>query len=181
MRGVSWSVDAYQLKSELATILHSPPYEHLSPKMNFHVSLKRDKRWNRPHAGFGFLTLPTLEIGQKFLDEYGGLSSSKRFNPQGRVITFSQGNRENCNAEILEGITRLPYIEPQQQKESEERASRLRSRAIIINSVQFGWDCRDDIFSIEWETVSHRASTLSFDPERSEIRVTLVEIGRAHV
>jgi len=171
MRGVSWSVDSYQLTRELANILHSPPYETLIPRMNFHVSLKRDKQYGRPHAGYGFLTLPTKEIGQKFLDEHSG--PSKQLRLQGRVITFSKSHRDEGNAEILERIIRLPYIDPLQLKYDEDRASRLHAGAIALNAIQFGWDCRDDVFSIEWERRGH--ANLAFDPERNEIQISFLE------
>lgn len=173
MKNVLWSVSSIQLTSELAKILHAGDYARLLPGMNFNIFLKRNQN-NRGHAGWGFLTVPTMEIGQKFLSDYGG-NSSKKVRLQGRAIIFSQSKTE-CRRDILERITTSPYIDPQVLQESEERASRLRSEAIVLKSIQSGWECRDDVFSIEWETVPVRRSVLEFDPERNQIRITLNEI-----
>lgn len=186
MKGVGWSVDAHQLTQELAAqVLHKAPYDQLRPNMNFHVSLKRDKKHYRPHAGYGFLTLPTKEIGQIFLSEYGVLGDQgaplKKFHLHNRLITFTKGHRDECNSEILEKITRMPYIDPKRLKESEDRASRLQSGAIVIGAVQFGWDCRDDAFSIEWESISQRSYALKFDPDRNEIRIAMTQRGSSDI
>ncbi|KAK2461790.1 hypothetical protein APHAL10511_006253 [Amanita phalloides] len=169
MSGVAWSSNAVQLTQELAKVLHSADYDKMWPRMNFHVFLKRDKR-NSRHAGYGFLTLPTKEIGQKFLTDFGGVL--KKIQVQGRAITFSQSRREECNPKILEMITQKPYIDPAALQASEERSKQLQSGSIVLNSIQFGWECRDDVFSIEWEIDSPKSGIMTFDPDKNEIRIT---------
>ncbi len=169
MRSVAWSANVVQLTAEFAKILHSADYDRLLPGMNFHVFLKRSKQ-NSGHAGWGFLTVPTMEIGQKFLIDFGG-GSSRKLQVQGRAITFSQSKKE-CRPNVLEKILTSPYIDPRVLQESEERATRLESGAIVLNSIQFGWECRDDVFSIEWETIPYGRSVLEFDPEGDQIRIT---------
>ena len=173
MKSVLWSASPIELTSELAKILHDGDYARLLPVMNFNVFLKRNKN-NIGHAGWGFLTVPTMEIGQKFLSDFGG-NSVKKVRLRGRAIMFSQ-SKTGCRPDILERITTLSYIDPQVLQESEERASRLRSEAIVLKLIQFGWECRDDVFSIEWETAPVRRSVLAFDPDKNQIRITLNEI-----
>lgn len=174
MKSIAWSAKVVQLTAEFAKILHSADYDSLLPGMNFHVFLKRDKQ-NTGHAGWGFLTVPTLEIGQKFLTDFGH-GSSRKLQVQGRAIIFSKSKKE-CRPDILEKILTSPYIDPRVLQESEERATRLRSGTIVLNSIQFGWECRDEVFSIEWEsdseTIPHVRSVLDFDPEVDQIRITL--------
>lgn len=170
MCNVSWNTDTNQLIRELAKILHSDEYEKLVPRMNFHVSLKRDKR-NGRHAGRGFLTVPTKEIGRKFLGDFG--TPLKKFQVHGRAIKFTQSRREECIPDILERITHLPYFDPQILKANEDRASRLQSGTIFLNSIQAGWDCRDNLFSIEWEAISPTGRMLTFNPDKNEIRIVL--------
>ncbi|KAF8633988.1 hypothetical protein AX15_001164 [Amanita polypyramis BW_CC] len=170
MKGVNWGVDALRLTRELAKVLHSSEYEELLPRMNFHVFLKRDARNGRNHAGWGFLTLPTKDIGLKFLADFG--APLKNFYVFGRAITFSQSKKE-CKAEILERITQFPYFDPKHLKDNEDRTNRLQSTLVRINAVQFGRLCQDDFFSIEWENISHTEYHLSFNAERNEVRIAL--------
>ncbi|KAF8640510.1 hypothetical protein AX17_000172 [Amanita inopinata Kibby_2008] len=171
MRSISWSVGHDELTRELAEVLHSPLYESLIPRMNFNVHLIRDMTRMHSHRGIGFLTLPTKEVGQQFLDDYGG--HNNKLEVRNRRIRFSKSKHDGCYPGVLERITQLPYIDPQSLRESEARVAMLQSRFIHIKSVQFGWECRDDTFSIEWETTQLSTSTLSFDPERNEIRIML--------
>ena len=173
MQNVLWSATPIDLTSELAKILHNGDYARMLPRMNFNIFLKRNKN-NIGHVGWGFLTVPTMEIGQKFLSDFGS-NSLKTIRLRGRAIMFSQ-SKTGCRSDILRRITTSPYIDPQVLQESEERASRLRSEAIVLKSIQFGWECRDDVFSIEWETVPVRRSVLAFDSERNQIRITLNQI-----
>ncbi|PFH54630.1 hypothetical protein AMATHDRAFT_134703 [Amanita thiersii Skay4041] len=172
MCNVSWNADEHQVTRELASILHSPHYEQLIPRMNFNVHLFRDKTRIHSHRGMGFLTLPTENIGNEFLSDYGDMSC-KSLIFYGRRIKFSKSQRSGCNPELLKTITLKPYMDPQYLKERESKAQRLKAGYIQLKTIQFGWMCRDDVFSIEWESHSSIISTLSFDPDRSEIRIVL--------
>jgi hypothetical protein len=54
-------------------------------------------------------------------------------------------------SDIVETILRLPYIDPKVLDERQRRAAELRASSISVRTIQFGWECRDSVFSVEWE------------------------------
>ncbi|KAF5377659.1 hypothetical protein D9615_005257 [Tricholomella constricta] len=174
MRDVSYSVTPNQLTAELAKIFHGPRYSGFSTlPLNFHVFLFRDKRGTRQHSGSGALTLPNNDVGLKFLGEYGEESYRRLDCVVGnRRIKFSKSRREP-RLEIVETIARQPYIDPKAAEEKEKRDRVLGAERVYLKTLQFGWECRDLIFSIEWEHLFENHGFLSFDDDRRELRIKI--------
>lgn len=174
MRNISFSATSNEVISHIADVLHSPSYAS-SPSslpLNFHVRLFKDKRGTRTHSGSGALTLPSSEVALQFLQEYGEHSSARKTCfVGGRRIKFTQ-SKNPARPDILASIQNRPYIEPKALEEREKREAILAAETVSIKTIQFGWECRDSVFSIEWEE-TFAGSTLSFHDERRELRIKL--------
>lgn len=170
MTNIGISVKPDQLKIELAGVLHKPPYSDLpssqSP-MNLEIIIHR-KKPSYPQRS-GILTVPTTEIGNAFLRDFGGPAPARSL-VLGTRIKFQQGKKAP-RPNVLEEIRRLPYLDPRLKQERERIATDLRSRAIPLRAVQFGWECRDNVFSIEWERIYQTGCELIYDEERREFHV----------
>ncbi|TRM65783.1 RNA dependent RNA polymerase-domain-containing protein [Schizophyllum amplum] len=180
MRNINFFTTQYELTQCLAEILHSDPYNHMSGlPLNFAVRLFKDKRGTRPHGGIGIMTLPSVEIGQRFLHEYGevpGRAPLKTCYPArsaGRAVMFKISDRAPI-ASVVEDIRRLPYQDPRAVQQQNERTTFLQRNQVAVSAVQFGWDCTDAAFSIEWETTFEGGDAyLMFDDERREMRIKI--------
>ncbi|PCH33549.1 RdRP-domain-containing protein [Wolfiporia cocos MD-104 SS10] len=168
MRNISFSADEHQLKIYIANVLHSPDYTPpTEPPPNFDVRIKpRNKT-------IGTLTFPSIELGTRFLGEFGGPQPTRMVFIGSRIY-FSY-SRKNPNPGVLETIRRLPYVDPRAEQEDENRSRELRSMAVNLVSLQFGWLCRDDVFSVEWEKQCVGQGTLIFDDNRREFRIRVRE------
>lgn len=175
MRNINFSSTTNDIIIGLAEILHGPSYTTFSPApINFHVRLFKDKRGTRKHSGSGALTLPTTSVGDEFLREYGD-RGRKKFSVGSRQVKFCV-SRNGPRADIVESITRTPYLDPRAVEEQNWRTRKLERESVLIRTIQFGWDCRDYVFSIEWEkTFPNSCCTLSFDNERREIRIRITD------
>jgi RNA-dependent RNA polymerase len=190
MRGISMFATKSQVTKEIADVLHGPDYtSHSSLPLNFHVHLFVDRRRSGGHKGQGALTLPTYDLGVQFLQDYGEPMGRKRLSVDGRAIKFTK-SRKDPRPAIVEDILRLPYQDPRAVEEREKRTRQLQGESIPLKKVQFGWECRDQVFSSELEyrftgdvpvfgsqalRPQDRFLTcrLSFDDERREIRIDL--------
>jgi hypothetical protein len=177
MRDISYSATNHQVIGDLALILHGPRYAQYSQfPLNFHVRLFKDKKGIRNHRGCGVLTLPTEEIGRQFLEEYGERPTGAipfAYAIGSRRIKFSL-SRTKVRLDVLESITRRPYMDPRISEEKERRDAVLRSEIVLIQTVQFGWECRDSVFSIEWEHTPLEPCSLLFDDDRRELRIIIL-------
>ncbi|KAJ7785996.1 RNA-directed RNA polymerase 2 [Mycena metata] len=179
MQGISFSVNKHQLVAELANILHRPPYaafSTVSGPVNFHVYLFKDSRGNKAHSGSGCLTLLT-NAALHFLREYGEQPGNqpplKTFSIGGRRVKFAVG-KSKPRQDVVERIQRFPYVDPAIAQQKEQRATVLQSGLIPVRTLQFGWDCRDSVFSVEWEaTAIHGA--IQVNDERREFRIAITQ------
>ncbi|KAK0246074.1 RNA-directed RNA polymerase 2 [Armillaria nabsnona] len=175
MRNINFSSTTNDIIIGLAEILHGPNYTTFSETpLNFHVRLHKDKRGTKKHGGSGSLTLPTTSVGDEFLREYGE-RGPKKFSVGSRQVKFCV-SRRGPRSDIVDNIARTPYLDPRAVEERNWRTSKLQRESVLIRTIQFGWDCRDYIFSIEWEkTFSTSCCALSFDNERREIRIRIAD------
>jgi RNA-dependent RNA polymerase len=118
----------------------------------------------------GILTVPSSEIGTQLLYEYGdyGTFYGSVFIAN-RPIRFGASKRQP-RPDILNTIRRTPYVDPRTKKMEEERISQLSS-PIPISSVQFGWEGRDGIFSLEWSRIYEKGCMLQFDDRNRLLRL----------
>ena len=180
MQNISYSVAHHGLVQELAKVLHKPPYTEASAlPLNFHIHLFKDRRGLKRHSGSGALTLPTSDAGARFLADYGN-ALSMPINIGGRRLKFMESKRA-ARPEVVNTITSRPYIDPKVMEEKEKRDKVLASEEISIDTIQFGWECRDSVFSVEWEQTFEGACFLSFDGERREIRIKIPQVSETLV
>ncbi|KAI0094703.1 RNA dependent RNA polymerase-domain-containing protein [Irpex rosettiformis] len=170
MRNIGLSVTSDDLKVEIARVIHSPEYaHHVGPARPFNLDVHLFPRKARGRAGCGVFTVATLPIGQQFLSEYGGTCPSRSI-VLGTKIFFqvsSKGPRQH----IVEEIYRMPYDDPRARAERERQSRTIMSKAIPLRAIQFGWECRDHVFSIEWEKECFDPCSLIFDDDRREFRI----------
>ncbi|KAG6845988.1 hypothetical protein H0H87_011036 [Tephrocybe sp. NHM501043] len=173
MHNISFNVTRHRLTTELATILHGSRYSHFSSvPLNFHVHLYKDKKGLHQHSGCGTLTLSSEEIGHQFLSEYGdGSFTGLDCTVSNRRIRFKIG-KNAPRPDVLESIARDPYIDPNAAKEQERIERSFREEKVMIKTLQFGWECRDYVFSVEWEQ-SPDGCHLSFNDERRDLRIRI--------
>lgn len=77
--------------------------------------------------------------------------------------------------DIVESIAHLPYQDPAVLEARQVRENELSSKRVQLAAVQFGWDCRDDVFSCEWEykPPGDLPGYLVFSDDPRELRVHL--------
>jgi RNA-dependent RNA polymerase len=135
--------------------------------LNFHVVLFKDKSSTyRRHRGIGALTFSTEEIGLSFLARYGVLGLAVK----NHKIKFTP-SKKRARPDVVESITLRPFIDPEIAERKERLDQALQSYRIKVRTLQFGWWCRDDVFSIEWEYESSMA--LSFNDDQRECRLAI--------
>ncbi|TFY68358.1 hypothetical protein EVJ58_g1048 [Rhodofomes roseus] len=168
MRNIAFNVDQRALKIQLAPILHGPEYTSSpsSAPINFEVRIFKS---NRGRTKSGVITVPTVQIAQRFLEEYGQPNPKKRV-WHGTTIVFQESNKAPLPS-VLETVRRLPYVDPRVLQEREARASEVQGMIVTIAVLQFGWVCRDEVFSIEWDKRPPYKAELTYDGERREFRV----------
>ncbi|KZT06877.1 RdRP-domain-containing protein [Laetiporus sulphureus 93-53] len=179
MCNLPMSLTPNQLKIRIATELHSPDFGRRTAgnnPINFEVRISNKKG----RAPVGFLTVPTIEIGQEFLEEYGGNTSQKPIVIGGSRIKFLPGKRE-AKEDVLEMIRRLPYIDPRMIEERDAQANELQSHAVSVSTLQFGWVCRDNIFSIEWEKQCAIRGSMAYNEDRREFRIKVPDVKQSRI
>ncbi|KAH8102595.1 RNA dependent RNA polymerase-domain-containing protein [Cristinia sonorae] len=185
MQNIAFSTTKNQLKTELAHRIHHPDYAQYSAgrPMNLEVYIlpKRKGRNNgRQQGRSGKLTLPSVEAGRHFLREYSGPNPQKSVTV-GTRIRFALSNVAP-RSDTLEYIRRHPYIDPSAQEDLEALDQEIQSHAVTFSTLQFGWECRDYAFSIEWESeCGVGGGKLSFNTERREFRVEISGDGVTHI
>jgi RNA-dependent RNA polymerase len=157
----------YALKERL----HTPPYaQHSSLPLNFEVRLFRSKRGGGGHSGQGALTLPTPSVGEQFLREFSSVGIVVR----GRRIQFLP-SRNHPRPETVEKINRMPYIDPHALEKQEARTRQLQKDLPSVETIQFGWHCRDGTFSIEWERTCSHGCRIYHDADQRLFRVKIFD------
>ncbi|KAF5374763.1 hypothetical protein D9758_000120 [Tetrapyrgos nigripes] len=180
MSNIPFYTGLHELTRLLSPIFHDSTYTDRFAQsglpLNFHVRLLKNNRHisrTGPHGGRGFITLPTVDVAEYFLAEYGERPQGnppKVFAINARNVRFSRANKP-APKDIIERTQRRPYEDPSIAEERESRDAVLKSNSVIVKTVQFGWDCRDDVYSVEWEYST--TSALNFDHDRREIRISI--------
>ena len=172
---VAFATSVHKLKLELSNILHGPLFLSPSePPFNFEVSLIPQRRQGAWRSAA--LTLPTVEIAQKLLNWYGGPNPSHHLILGGTMRVQIEKSRKEPRRETLERVRRLPYEDPRETEARERQAAELQANHAQISTIQFGWQCRDNVYSVEWEK-TYGVAHLLFDGDRREFRVKVVEVS----
>ncbi|KAG8971334.1 hypothetical protein FRC05_011326 [Tulasnella sp. 425] len=180
MQNIPLSTTHVEVVRSLAEVLHNPPFYNPNNQLiNFHVALHRGRNLpaGRKHSGNGSLTLPDADTASLFLQAYGPLAFGRRRLQCERtqLIRFRAGHTIP-RQEVVALIQSTQYVDPLAQEERDERANQLRS-AVRITQVQFGWQCRDGQFSVEWTsslpTNMTSPPSLGFQEESNEVWVSM--------
>ena len=173
MTDISFKLTKDQLKMELARVLHTFPYSTLpglQHPMNFEVVI-------HPRRGSarcsGLLTVPSAAVGDRFLREFGGPKPSRTLNLQ-TPIRFQLASKPSPQ-HVLHRVQNTPYEDPTARQERRREQYEQRSKEIPLSTIQFGWECRDSVFSIEWERMCNVPCKLSFLKNRREFHIGLYQ------
>ncbi|KIY46540.1 RdRP-domain-containing protein [Fistulina hepatica ATCC 64428] len=139
----------------LASVFHTPKYSASMP-LNFHVRLFKGQG-GRKHSGCGLLTLPWEDIGEMFLSD----PAAQCVYIGGRLIKFKRHNKPAPNG-IVERVRTLPYRDPVIVEKQERKAEVLETSHVPIQMIQWGWYCRDHVYSVEWEYLCTPEARLYF-------------------
>jgi RNA-dependent RNA polymerase len=173
MSNVNWTVDVKFITVQLARLLHAPNFYDLHPThMNFHVYLFPDKTRMHSHSGKGILTLPDEATSNRFMELFGTKQPQTPVVILKKTIWFARSNRTNGVRRDVAQKLLLPYMDPYVVEERQQRDQQLDQGKIPIQTLQFGWECRDYVFSVECETQCQN-SFLGFSAERRELRIIL--------
>jgi len=168
MCNVDYSLTEHRVVTRLTEILHDPlgPF-HSEPPMIFHVHLHRSPLANQKNSGIGILTLPSEQIGERFLELHGSDPPHIPLTIGGRKVIFNKSKKPLRN-DIVANLVE-PRIETEQGKIPEGR----RDDKLQMRVLQFGWFCRDLAFSVEAEDHCNDRCCLTISRERREIRIDL--------
>ncbi|KAI1797790.1 RdRP-domain-containing protein [Ganoderma leucocontextum] len=173
VKNVPASTKDTKLKLELANILHVPPFRQPAETLfNFDIFLFKQRKRGPWRAGA--LTLPSERIGSLFLQLYGGLFPLHSLLIDTTRLQFQFSNRP-VRQEVVERILRIPFQDPREAHAREEKEAELRALQVRISTIQFGCECRDQVYSVEWE--KRARAHLSFDGERREFRIRVDQGG----
>jgi hypothetical protein len=53
--------------------------------------------------------------------------------------------------DIVQRLLRTHYVDPHARKQRNNRIEEAEANRIPIRGIEFGWECRDAVFSCEWE------------------------------
>jgi hypothetical protein len=171
---VSYTANKIDVQEAIANILHGPEYlDPLSEPWNFDIRLFPNRKRKSGHSGCGALTVPNRELGSQLLRDYGTVSTGtfRSVSVGSRFLRFTT-SRGNARPDIVDAIQRLPYEDPNMLRERERRAAELRQNSISVRTIQFGWVCRDSVFSVEWEKTSYiDMCGIYFNNDPRELRI----------
>ncbi|KAG8900741.1 hypothetical protein FRC00_011553 [Tulasnella sp. 408] len=167
-------------------VLHHPPFhDGIGQVPNFSVQLDRDVTDEYEHCGTGTLTIADQLVVAIFISMYGD-PNRPRLNTtsdwdQGE-LTFSLGIPPPTDV-IQEGEN-SPFVDPRVAQGREARKAAL-SATVGLHSVQFGWLCRDNRFSPEWQADIQSISnlpadntpSLRFNADSNEIWISLAIVN----
>ncbi|GLB34759.1 putative RNA polymerase [Lyophyllum shimeji] len=182
-----FDVNEWTVTRRVATILHSDEFaprrrddNAVERAINFKVKLNPSKAGGVGNDGTGILTLPTAEIGRKFLKWLEGnpLKIEKK-----KVKFYRRGNPPRGVALTLD---KTPYINPDIEEEHQKKVWELRDQ-FRVDAVQFGVLYRPKYpsrleeplvtraFSVEWERTytSDSMAWLAFEYNHKLIRISL--------
>lgn len=173
MRGLIYSANKAQVIVEIAEILHRDDYLELwgSIPVNLEVWLHRSRGSRGGHNGTGKITVAVPSVATRFLQEYGGDRPLKAIYFANRQVFFLPSNRPPYQ-NVVERLLHTPYVDPHEEAEKQKRITEAEANRIPVHGIEFGWECRDEVFSCEWEKLLDPPGTLGYDEDRREFRTS---------
>ena len=186
MRQIPIGIDRSKFVGEMANVIHRQPYGKNEQGMpiNFEAKLHRPKRrgpkknptlkGQKNQTGLslrtGTVTFPTYEIGKAFLDVFG--QYGVKFSIGTRPVLFKKSNY-SAKTEVVERISRTSYSPPDQYTDTYVADS--TETGLSLQNIQFVWQCRDNVLSIEWERSLLPPNCFDFDDELDVIKITVLK------
>ncbi|KAJ3553914.1 hypothetical protein NM688_g3370 [Phlebia brevispora] len=164
------STSIKEIRNVLTAALREISPAHDSP-IQFEV--KVDARNSADQYRCGLLILPTYDIGRRFLREFGGTEPRRSVTVEGSRLVFTQKqDHPPSTGSAVERPSNVP-------RQDRQNPARFQACKVPIASIQFGWECRDSVYSIEWEKdFIDKPCYFSFNPYRREF--TFKMIGDDH-
>lgn len=196
IRGLPTSVTDWQVTKELAKVIHSDEFHQTHDTerpekqllINFLVKVNINERLSDSrNDGTGLLTVPTLDIGKKFL----GWVQDKPIYMLGderkrQKLRFRSNGR--CRDDIAMTLQRKPFTDPDVEIERSQILQKLDHR-LRVDTVQFGlfyhsrYVTQGPIpsreFSVEWEkdyVANGQSAWLHFEHDQKLIRLRVSSI-----
>ena len=173
------NVTENQVKAAIAKVIHKPAYRvHSSALLNLHVVILPSPRRNGTHCGI--VTFTSAAVANQFLNTHGPNEAHHIY--VGLRLQFKPSIKLP-RPDIVEQIRRTPYIDPNALMKQERKTEEILSRRVEFLHIQFGWECRDRVFSVEWELFRDGAvlGDISYHDVRREFRVYLDGFDRTHI
>ncbi|KAG8912041.1 hypothetical protein FRC01_005331 [Tulasnella sp. 417] len=182
LQNIPLDVTRLDLIYALRDVLHQAPlYDGIGRPPNFSVQLDRDPTDEFEHSGTGTLIIADDLVVAVFISMYGD-PNRPRLNTtndwdQGE-LTFSLGPPPSL--EIIEELENTPFVDPRVAQGRQARREDLNA-TVGLRSVQFGWLCRDERFSPEWQVdiqsmgnmPADNTPSLRFNADSNEIWISL--------
>ena len=172
MRGLSYSANKDQVIVAIAEIIRGDDYLGLwgPTPVNLEVQLHKNKRSGIGHSGAGRFTVAVQSVAFRFLQEYGGEHPLKTVRFAQRRVFFEPSNNRPRD-DIVQKLRLTPYVDPYAQAEKQRKIVEAEENRIAIFGIEFGWECRDGVFSCEWEKSLDPPGSLGYDEDRREFRI----------
>ena len=172
MWGLSYSANKEQVIVAIADILRGDNYLELwgATPANLEVQLHKNKRTGIGHSGTGRFTIAIPSVAFQFLQEYGGELPLKVVRFAERQVFFKPSNNRPRD-EIVQMLRLTHYADPYAQAEKQRRTMEAEANRIPISGIEFGWECRDAVFSCEWEKLLNPLGSLSYNEDQREFRI----------
>jgi RNA-dependent RNA polymerase len=181
IRQVPWQADHIQVQRGIASVLHSAPEYNVhndsrpGQRLNFKVHLLPDRKGTRKHGGVGKITFPSVEVGSRFLQDFGGQSPLRTIFVGNRQLRF-EPSRDRVRKDIIEELNRLPYADPAAKEKMEKKKELFESKRVLVRTIQFGWITREYSFSPEWQrSCDTTTAYMLFDEEARALRIKVEE------
>ncbi|KAH7101546.1 RdRP-domain-containing protein [Auriculariales sp. MPI-PUGE-AT-0066] len=146
------------LVDALVKILHGPNFAEFNSEagpLYFVANLRMRERTDRRkknrtpgHSGYGTIIIPNGNAARRFMALHGvGIFVS------GRKVNIRL-SPDQPSQELLTQLNSKLWQHPRDLRQKHERAMALAAAEIKVTEVQFGWPCRDGVFSAETSSTS---------------------------
>ena len=172
-----YNIDPYMRLEQLQAVIMSTLKSELF--LNYGIAtISKVDVFIFPHAKAGQnrtgrVTFPTRELGQQFVHEFGG-ASPRRFLGVRRLLIFKETNKSKLYAEGFMQHKTQEYLRINIPVGRGHDG--MYSNNLSIRAVQFGWECRDRVYSVEYErSAGPGGGILVFEEQRMRFLVRIRE------
>jgi RNA-dependent RNA polymerase len=145
----------------IAEVLHSSEFGNR--KENFDIELAKSSVTEYRNGGTGTLTLPSRQLGIKFL-RYTDENDIRIEDPDNRrkkKLKFYGKGSERLNKATIERLEKVPFVDPDKEEKHQEILAKL-THQFRVDSVQFGIFYRDTYPRSPNEPLQHRSFSIEY-------------------